>query len=70
MKPAAESHDGAHRAGAPGDGDVDVVILGAGINGAGLFRDLCAQGVSCCIVDKADTLSLSGRSCPWGHDPA
>src|SRR5438445_2142514 len=54
MKPAAESHDGAHRAGAPGDGDVDVVILGAGINGAGLFRDLCAQGVSCCIVDKAD----------------
>nr|WP_246461348.1 glycerol-3-phosphate dehydrogenase/oxidase [Mesorhizobium sangaii] len=35
-------------------GEVDVVILGAGINGAGLFRDLCAQGVSCLIVDKAD----------------
>ncbi|RJT41829.1 glycerol-3-phosphate dehydrogenase/oxidase [Mesorhizobium waimense] len=35
-------------------GDVDVVILGAGINGAGLFRDLCAQGVNCFIVDKAD----------------
>ncbi|RWO89122.1 glycerol-3-phosphate dehydrogenase/oxidase [Mesorhizobium sp.] len=35
-------------------GDVDVVILGAGINGAGLFRDLCAQGVSCLIVDKGD----------------
>jgi glycerol-3-phosphate dehydrogenase len=34
--------------------DVDVVILGAGINGAGLFRDLAAQGVSCMIVDKAD----------------
>ncbi|WP_436260909.1 glycerol-3-phosphate dehydrogenase/oxidase [Mesorhizobium caraganae] len=35
-------------------GEVDVAILGAGINGAGLFRDLCAQGVSCLIVDKAD----------------
>ncbi len=34
--------------------DVDVVILGAGINGAGLFRDLAAQGVSCMIVDKSD----------------
>ncbi|ESY75676.1 glycerol-3-phosphate dehydrogenase [Mesorhizobium sp. LNHC252B00] len=37
-----------------GTGEVDVVILGAGINGAGLFRDLCAQGVSCLIVDKSD----------------
>ncbi|MER9686012.1 glycerol-3-phosphate dehydrogenase/oxidase [Mesorhizobium sp. M0139] len=37
-----------------GTGEVDVVILGAGINGAGLFRDLCAQGVSCLIVEKAD----------------
>lgn len=37
-----------------GTGEVDVVILGAGINGAGLFRDLCAQGVSCLIADKAD----------------
>jgi len=33
---------------------VDVLILGAGINGAGLFRDLCEQGVNCLIVDKAD----------------
>lgn len=32
----------------------DVVILGAGINGAGLFRDLCLQGVKCLVVDKAD----------------
>ena len=32
----------------------EVVILGAGINGAGLFRDLCEQGVRCLIVDKAD----------------
>ncbi len=33
---------------------VDVLVLGAGINGAGLFRDLCEQGVNCLIVDKAD----------------
>lgn len=32
----------------------DVVILGAGVNGAGLFRDLCLQGIDCLIVDKAD----------------
>ncbi|MDL2398025.1 glycerol-3-phosphate dehydrogenase/oxidase [Rhizobium mayense] len=36
------------------DKDIDVVILGAGVNGAGLFRDLAAQGVNCLIVDKAD----------------
>src|ERR1700722_18607461 len=35
-------------------GEVDVVILGAGVNGAGLFRDLCEQGVACLIVDKGD----------------
>lgn len=34
--------------------DIDVLILGAGINGAGLFRDLCEQGLSCVIVDKGD----------------
>ncbi|MFC0201506.1 glycerol-3-phosphate dehydrogenase/oxidase [Paracoccus rhizosphaerae] len=34
--------------------DVDVLILGAGINGSGLFRDLCEQGVNCVIVDKGD----------------
>ena len=32
----------------------DVVILGAGINGAGLFRDLCLQGLKCLIVEKSD----------------
>lgn len=32
----------------------DVVILGAGINGAGLFRDLCLQGVKCLVIDKTD----------------
>jgi glycerol-3-phosphate dehydrogenase len=37
-----------------GEGDIDVLIIGAGINGAGLFRDLSVQGVNCLIVDKAD----------------
>ncbi len=34
--------------------DIDVLIIGAGINGAGLFRDLCEQGLACVIVDKGD----------------
>lgn len=31
-----------------------VVIVGAGINGVGTFRDLCLQGVQCLLVDKGD----------------
>lgn len=34
--------------------DFDVVILGGGINGAGLFRDLCEQGVRTLLVEKTD----------------
>jgi glycerol-3-phosphate dehydrogenase len=34
--------------------DIDVLILGAGINGAGLFRDLCEQGLRVVVMDKAD----------------
>ena len=34
--------------------DIDVLIVGAGINGAGLFRDLSAQRLSCVIIDKGD----------------
>jgi glycerol-3-phosphate dehydrogenase len=34
--------------------EIDVLILGAGINGAGLFRDLCEQGVTCALIDRAD----------------
>ena len=32
----------------------DVLILGAGINGAGLFRDLCEPGVTCVIIGTHD----------------
>ncbi|MGM8930610.1 glycerol-3-phosphate dehydrogenase/oxidase [Salinicola halophyticus] len=36
------------------DPSVSVLIIGAGINGAGLFRDLALQGVDVLIVDKQD----------------
>ncbi len=36
------------------DPQVTVLILGGGINGAGLFRELALQGVDCLLVDKAD----------------
>ena len=35
-------------------GGVDVLIIGAGINGAGTFRDLSLQGVRALIVDRED----------------
>lgn len=34
--------------------EIDVLIVGAGVNGAGLFRDLCEQGLTCLVIDKAD----------------
>ena len=33
---------------------VSVMIVGGGINGAGLFRDLSMQQVDCLLIDKAD----------------
>ena len=36
------------------DKHYDVVIIGAGINGAGTFRELCLQGLKCLLIDKAD----------------
>lgn len=35
-------------------GEIDVLIVGAGVNGAGLFRDLAAQGLDCLLVEKND----------------
>ena len=35
-------------------GALDVLIVGAGVNGAGLFRDLTAQGLDCLLVEKND----------------
>ena len=32
----------------------EVIIIGAGINGCGLFRDLCLQGINCLLIDRGD----------------
>jgi glycerol-3-phosphate dehydrogenase len=37
--------------------NIDVLIVGAGINGAGLFRELTLQGVNCLLIDKSDFMS-------------
>lgn len=34
--------------------DISVLIIGAGVNGIGTFRDLALQGIDVLIVDKAD----------------
>lgn len=34
-----------------------VLIVGAGINGCGTFRDLCLQGVDCLLIDREDICS-------------
>ena len=34
--------------------DFDVAIIGGGINGCGTFRDLCAQGVRCLLIERDD----------------
>ncbi|MDT6942296.1 glycerol-3-phosphate dehydrogenase/oxidase [Brucella pseudogrignonensis] len=34
-----------------------VLIIGGGINGCGVFRDLSAQGIDCLLVDKGDFCS-------------
>lgn len=31
-----------------------VLIIGAGINGCGVFRDLCLQGLDCLLIDRGD----------------
>lgn len=44
---------------------VDVLIIGAGINGIGTYRDLALQGVDVLLVDKADF--ASGASAASSH---
>lgn len=34
--------------------DTEVLILGGGINGCGVFRELCAQGVRCLLIERDD----------------
>ena len=45
--------------------NVSVLIIGAGINGIGTFRDLALQGVDCLIIDREDF--CSGASMASSH---
>jgi glycerol-3-phosphate dehydrogenase len=45
--------------------DLSVLIIGGGINGAGLFRDLALQGVDVVLVEKGDF--CSGASAASSH---
>ena len=47
------------------DPAVSVLIIGGGINGAGVFRDLALQGVDVLLVDKGDF--CSGASAATSH---
>ncbi|MEZ4658807.1 MAG: glycerol-3-phosphate dehydrogenase/oxidase [Caldilineaceae bacterium] len=44
---------------------LDVLIIGAGVNGIGAFRDLALQGVNVLLVDRADF--CSGASAASSH---
>jgi glycerol-3-phosphate dehydrogenase len=45
--------------------NVDVLVIGAGINGAGTFRDLALNGVNVLLVDRGDF--CSGASATSSH---
>jgi glycerol-3-phosphate dehydrogenase len=48
-----------------GDYPFDVIVIGAGINGAGIARDAAMRGLKVLLLDKGDissgTTSWSGR---------
>jgi glycerol-3-phosphate dehydrogenase len=51
-----------------GKDSCEVLILGGGINGTGLLRDLAAQSISCVLVDKSDfTAGASSTSSRMIH---
>ncbi len=43
-----------HSAPQVGSTRFDVTIIGAGINGAGLFRELALQGINVLLIDRGD----------------
>ena len=47
------------------DPQISVLIVGAGVNGIGTFRDLALQGVDVLIIDKGDF--CSGASAASSH---
>lgn len=42
--------------------EYDVIIVGGGITGAGVFRDLALHGVSCLLLDQGDFTSSTSQS--------
>ena len=47
---------------------ISVLIIGGGINGAGVFRDLALQGVDVLLIDKSDFSSgTSGATSHMAH---
>ena len=47
------------------DPEVDVLVVGGGINGAGVFRDLALNGVNVLLIDRGDF--CSGTSATSSH---
>ncbi len=48
--------------------DVDVLVIGAGASGAGVFLDALSRGLSCVLIDKQDfTAGTSSRSTKLVH---
>jgi glycerol-3-phosphate dehydrogenase len=44
------------------DAEYDVILVGGGIVGSGLFRDLCLQGVKVLLIDKKDFSSQTSSA--------
>lgn len=42
--------------------EFDVVLIGGGINGCGTFRDLCAQGLRCLLIEREDFCAGASQS--------
>ena len=42
--------------------EYDVIVVGGGITGAGVFRDLALHGISCLLVDQGDFTASTSQS--------
>ena len=60
MAPPAHPREGAGTL--PTTLEVEVAILGAGIHGAALARELTLRGVTCALVDKGE---VGGGTSQW-----
>ena len=47
------------------DGALDVIVVGGGINGIGVFRELALQGLRVLLVERNESITLLGP----GHRP-